>query len=377
MFVVVGPRRREPASDYRYRLAARPGGGRVSLTWAQTAEQYALWDALVMSHPAGSAYHLSWYLEHQRLPRCTVEIVLAEQDARAVAGAVVYTFRLPAGIVVSLVPSGPIARAAHEKQLPDVVKAIVQRAAAAGAMLVQFEAFEAETRDVIRDEFPPHRRFDHPVWKLYHPSLWRELRVDLRGKTAETLLASFTTTTRQRIREAMKLDADVFEIRDDSALDEIHALWEHGGRELGYVIRPLTSFRALVKESWRRDAGILVATRHEGHLAAFVYAIFHANGAMYMYGAHDRQFSQRYSTRILQYRAMCAAVERGVPYYSLGGPADGGIREYKMSFRPHMVDNWRFVGVVLRPMQLRLLRGLIGNTKWMNRAKSWATRWMK
>lgn len=349
----------------------------MSVVWADTEERRAQWDALVGSHPDGTAYLLSWYLAQQQFPRTTISIAMECEGAKAVAGAVLYSFHLPAGQTVCLVPSGPIVRAGHEKKVDEVLAAVLERAVSEGAILIQFEAFAAEMRDVIRDTFKAMPHYDEPFWKLYHPTLWRELRVDLRGKNEETLLGGYSTSTRQRIREAIKKQVAVSEARDDAEIDAVHAMWEAGGRDLGYTIRPRESFRSLVHETYAQEAGTLLTSRVEGELAAFVYAIFHGCGAIYMYGAHHPELAKGYGNRILQYRAMCMAIQHGGEYYSLGGPAESGVREFKMGFRPVLVDNWRFVTVLLRPARSRMMQGLIGQTKWMERAKAWAARALK
>ena len=123
----------------------------MGILWAETADQYALWDALLMAHGAGNGYLLSWYLAHQQYPRVDVDVAVAEHQGRAAAGAVLYTFRLPCGTSVCLVPSSPICQRGQEKSVFQLVKALAERASRKGAMLIQFEAFEPRMRDVIRD----------------------------------------------------------------------------------------------------------------------------------------------------------------------------------------------------------------------------------
>ncbi|MBM4017307.1 MAG: GNAT family N-acetyltransferase [Planctomycetes bacterium] len=346
----------------------------MPVTWVRTPEQAAAWDRLMATHPAGSAYLLSWYLAQQRLPRVEVEIAYQEREGQAVAGAVLYTYRLPAGGAVCQVPSGPVALEGAEGLLEELIQAIVARAREKRAMLLQFEAFEAEMRDVLRESLKGLELRDEALWKLYHPTTWRELRVDLRGKDPESLLMSFRQTTRQCVRKAQKEGADVSTVTDDEDLAAVHALWVRSAEERGYVPRSLESFRALVRASAERGMGHVLGCRERGRLAAFVYAIFYGSGSVYIAGAFDPQMSRGNAHHLVHYRAMCLAMERGIPYYSLAGPGTGGLRTFKAGFRPVLVDNWRFVTVVLKPLRAWAAKAIIGQGKWGQRAKRWASR---
>ena len=347
----------------------------MGILWAETADQYALWDALLMSHEAGNGYLLSWYLAHQQYPRVDVDVAVFEHQGRAAAGAVLYTFRLPCGTSVCLVPSSPICQRGQEKSVFQLVKALAERAARKRAMLLQFEAFEPRMRDVIRDSLRSYRLGNEAIWKLYHPTQWRELKVELSGKTPETLLAGFGGDCRRRIRQGMGESVAVQEVAEESALDEVHSLWVRSAADRGYTPRPRDSFVSLVEEVRARQAGALLVSRINGQLAAFVFAIFHGVGSTFVATAYDAAINPGFATHLLQYRAMCMAMERGCAWYSLGGPGTAGIREYKSGFRPVLVDNWRFVTAVLHPLRVMLLKGLVGRdrTSWMERLKKWTT----
>jgi hypothetical protein len=299
---------------------------------------------------------------------------MVEGDGRAVAGAALYTYRLPVGGAVCQVPSGPIAREDAEDALTELIQALVARSRRKRAMLLQFEAFESETRDVLKDSLTGLHLRDDAVWKLYHPTLWRELRVDLRDKTPETLLASFRQDIRQRIRKALKEGLDPQVVGDAPGIDEVHAMWVRSAEERGYVPRPIEGFRSLVQDSARRGMGALLACRAEGKVAAFVYVIFHGCGSVYIAGAFDPGVSHGIAHHLLHYRAMCMAIERGIPYYSLGGPAGGGLRTFKRGFRPVLVDNVRFVTAVLKPVRVWSLKAFLGQAAWIQKAKRWAVR---
>ena len=346
----------------------------MPVTWVKTVEQATLWDRLLTSHPAGTAYLLSWYLEHQRFPRVSADIAIIEQDGRAVAGAVLYTYKLPGGQSVCQVPCGPIALPEAEGALGELVRALVDRARENGAMLLQFEAFEAEMRDVLRDGLKDFRLRDDAVWKLYHPTLWRDLRVDLRDKTPETLLMSFRQTTRQCVRKGLKVGATVEEASDETAIDAAYAMWSKSAEERGYTPRSREVFRALVKDSTERGMGSLFVCRTDGQLAAFAYTIFYGCGSVYIAGAYDAEIGRGYAQHLVQYNAMCRALERKIPYYSLAAPGSAGLRTFKQGFRPVLFDNWRFVTVVLAPMRVWLIKGIIGRAKvpWMHKLKKWA-----
>ncbi|MCK6486297.1 MAG: peptidoglycan bridge formation glycyltransferase FemA/FemB family protein [Phycisphaerae bacterium] len=346
----------------------------MTLIQATTPEHRALWDELLRSHPAGSGYLLSWYLEHQRLPRTEVEIWLFVRDGKAAAGAVLYCYSLPGGARICQVPSGPIARAGQHKCLGELVAAIRARATELGATLLQFEAFEPEVRDVLRDTFAGADVRDEPIWKMYHPTLWREYRVMLEGKTSETLLASFDTSTRRHLREAAKSDVDIRTITEDGDVATAYALWNAGAARTRYTIRTAENFQSLIRAMWRHDGGVLLVSYVEGQAAAFVHSVFHGQGSVYISGAHRPEVSSTFGARVLQYRAMCLALERGIRWYSLGGPATGGIREFKERFRPVLVDNMRFVTVLLKPLRAKLLKSIIGRTSWMHAAKRWVAR---
>jgi hypothetical protein len=335
-----------------------------------TDEDLEAWDAFVERHPQGVHQQLSWWMRRQEFALVETGVVVAREGGRICAGAALYHFGLPhAGHGVTIAPNGPLVEAGHLGCLPDLVRAIVQEGRRRKAILIQFEAFAAHVDAPLRQAARVWPVENDVIWRLYHPGLWRDVRVILEGRSEEDLLKSFRQDTRSRIRQAIRKGYEVAVCESESDLRAGYDILQRAAAERGYGVRPLPVFLDLFEAGQRRGAAHALICRFEGETLGFRFAIRCGRGLYGVRIAHRETDKSGPVGRFLHWHCMKQAMAWGLAYYSLGAPTRGSIAEFKEGFNPVIVDNRRFVTVVLRPEILPWVRLLINDTGLMDSAR--------
>lgn len=239
-------------------------------------------------------------------------------------------------------------------------------------MLLQYEAFPAALQEPLRLHYAERKPLTRPVWKLWHPVLWRDFRVLLAGRTADQVMAGFNQATRRKIRKAQKSGVAVERLNDPAQLQEVHSIWEEDAQRQGYVPRTLRQIRELYDESTARGVGEVLLARVGDEIAAFNFVLHYGIATYYLHGGYREKHSDACANHLLQFEAMQRAMARGSTYYSLAAPGRGGLLQYKQGFGGEIADNTRFVTVPLKRAWTKLLGPVMGQVKLMNIAKKWA-----
>ena len=337
------------------------------------ADELRAWDRFVASHPQGSHWHLSWWLDCHRAPFSRTGILAVEQDGRIVAGTAWhrYGFRQ---CNVTIVSNGPLVSDPASPALGSLLASLKEDCRRAGSFLLQFEAFEPAMGEPLRSFFARHRLEDQPVWKLRHPGIWRDIRIPLAGRTQEELPKSFNRLARRQIRDAQQAGVEIVEGCDDGDIATAYEIFRESSARKGYVIRSRQDFRELIRQAWKHGMGRLLLARVEGVPAGFLFGVFHHCGAVGVHTGHTERYANIPTGRLLHWYMMLQAMNEGIPYLSLAAPGRGGVREFKDAFHPQLIDNTRFVTVILKPHLVEPLRGLIGDVRWMEPLKRLAAR---
>lgn len=347
----------------------------MQIRFPSTPDELTAWDSFVTSHPGGSHWQLSWWLARHRRRFVTNRIIAVFDGSKIVAGAGLYRFgpAWPAP-AVTVVTNAPLMEAGREDALKVLANGLVDEARRNGSMLLQLEAFDAGLTEPLGASLAGRTVHREALWKLYHPGVWREVRILLSGRTPDELLKSFNRLVKRQIKKAEEAGVEVSDASDDEAVRTAHHIWSEGGKRKDYRIRSFSDFRDLVAEAARHGMAHLLVARINGEPASFLFSIFYGCGAVAVSTAFTDQHAEIPSNRYLHWRAMLEAQARGLPYFSLAAPGRDGVRQFKDHFHPELIDNTRFATVVLRPALVALSRGLIGNAKWMPRMKGWVVR---
>jgi hypothetical protein len=335
---------------------------------ASTAEDFDAWDAFVSGHRHGTHSQLSWFMRSMAGGRLSIDVLMTRDEARdeqrVVGGAALYTLTAPVvGTRVTIVGHGPLVEPGNAAALSATLEGIRGHIERTRPVLVQFEAHEADVHDAIRERFADRKISAQPIWKLWHPVLWREVRVALKDKTEADLLAGFNQTTRRKIRKADKADVRIRPAKDESEMPEVHAIWCEDADRQGYAARPLDQIVSLYRESTQRGIGDVLIAEVDGAVAAFNMIFHFGVGSYYLHGGFREKHADACPNHPLQFEAMKRALARGKDYYSLAAPGRGGLAQYKAGFGGEIVDHTRFVSVPWRPLPLKLMRGAISNIR--------------
>lgn len=339
-----------------------------------TQEELARWDDFVTSLPQGNHWQLSWWLACHQHAFATTGILAVEEAGRIVAGTAYHRYGMR-GINVTIVSNAPLVTDPSSPALACLLAALEEDCRRKGSFLLQFEAFEPEVAEPLRAFFSRRPTEDQPIWKLRHPGIWRDIRIPLAGRTPEQLLKSFNRLARRQIRDAQEAGVEVIEARDEQGISQAYEVFRESSARKGYVIRGYKDFRALIQEAWKRGMGRLLLARIDSVPASFLFGVFYRVGAVGVHTGYTERHARIPSNRLLHWHMMLRAMEEGIPYLSLAAPGRGGVREFKDAFHPQLIDNTRFVTVLLRPCLTGVLRPLIGDVRWMGPLKWLASRW--
>lgn len=201
------------------------------------------------------------------------------------------------------------------------------------------------------------------------------------GATEESLLATFSKSTRQRIRAAQKAGIAVRHDRAGERLTEFGQLLVERADDLGIAMRPELGYLA----AWRRllaagHARLLVA-EHEGELLGGLLFYVQAGMLSTAYSADRAALRRRFpgAMHLVRWSVIREALAGGLPAVELGGvdvpghrepprpeEANHGLFEHKRSFGAEWVARTTARRVVLRPWADRLAatrRGVLAGAR--------------
>jgi len=332
---------------------------------AETPPQCDEWDSFVTAHPSGTHWHLSWWLQHHRRWFRRASVVMVRRDGRIVAGTAVHHLGPSVrGCSVAVVTNGPLVHPGDEVALDALLDALVRDAERSGSMLLQFEAFDAGLYERLRHYFSGWETALEPIWNLYHPGVWREIRIPLAGMTPDELFRKFNRTCRKQIRRAEEVGVEVSEGCDDATVRRAYDAWVASAARQGYAPRPYEDFLGLTRTAADHGMAKFLVASVGGRTAAFLFSIFYRVGAAALYTGYTEEHAEIPCSRLLHWRTMVDAIGQGIPYLTLMAPGRGGGLKFKQDFHAALVNNSRFMTVVLRPRMVRLAAPFITSPRW-------------
>ena len=203
------------------------------------------------------------------------------------------------------------------------------------------------------------------------PSIHVMRRILVPGLDEESLLRSFSKSTRQRIRAAQAAGVTVAESSEPAQLEAFAALLHERADVVGMQLQAGTGF----VEAWRRligaSLGRLLLAHHEAELVGGLF-LFRQGGIIATAYSADRASRRQDlpgTMHLVRAAAIRAALEEGCPAIELGGvdlpghrtpPRQGdpnrGLYEHKRGFGAEWVEREPARLIVLRPGAVRMAR---------------------
>ena len=161
------------------------------------------------------------------------------------------------------------------------------------------------------------------------------LRLDVKDKTEEEVMASFHPKTRYNARLAARKGVTI-EVKGIEACEEFHDLMLVTGERDNFATRDTSYFKRIM-EAFGDDARIYLA-KYEGKTIAGALNVICGDKEWYVYGASSNEYRNVMPNYLVQWEMIKWAIERGCKYYDFrGGYPDEsnplhGIFKFKKGF---------------------------------------------
>lgn len=338
-----------------YDEKASPDGPVVVAHASDTAPED--WDELTVKAPGGHVMQGTAWAAYRRSHGARPRYVTFD-DGRA-ALVILRSSPLLPGATAS-VRRGPV----HAGDGPE-------RLAARAAALAAYLRTQG-VRDLFLDpEFDADARYDAAMdghgfrtTAEFQPSI-HVMRLKLSaGATEASVLASFTKSTRQRIRAAEKAGITVREDTEGRLIDAFGQLLVERAKDLGIDMRPETGYLSAWRHLVEAGHARLLVAEHERVLLGGLLLYVQGGMLSTAYSADRASLRHRYpgTMHLVRWRAIQDALAMGAPAIELGGvdlpgyreppqrdEPNHGLYEHKSSFGAEWIVRTPARRIVLRP----------------------------
>ncbi len=295
----------------------------------------AEWDGALAQ--LGNAHFLQSYAwgEFKRLYGWHADRILIGDAGQPLGYASLLTRRLAPGLWVGYVPRGPI---------------LIQPCADTLAVALASLETLARRRRLLWLKVDPEI-WDEEATAWAAPTMqergWRKgSEVQFRNSVVldlsepeEALLARMKPKARYNIRLADRKGVSVDQAAAEG-LDELYSLYRETANRDGFIVRPLSYYRALWSSLLTNDMATVLFARHNGRTLAGIVVVAYGPNAWYFHGASANEGRNLMPTYLLQWHAMLWARQRGCRTYDMWGApevadtSDGmaGVLRFKLGF---------------------------------------------
>lgn len=183
------------------------------------------------------------------------------------------------------------------------------------------------------------------------------LRLNLKDKTEEEILASFNQKTRYNIRLASKKGVEVKEL-GINGIEEFYELLKITGNRDGFIIRPISYYKELFKYF---DGITVLIAYYENTPIAGIMPLTYGNKTWYLYGASSNIHRNLMSTYLLQWEAIKIAIKNNSILYDFKGFSykegkPDGLYRFKSGFGTELVELIGEVNLEIKPLKYKLFK---------------------
>jgi peptidoglycan pentaglycine glycine transferase (the first glycine) len=334
------------------------------------SEDRAGWDQLLATIPGGHVLQ-SWAWGELK-----ARFGWRVHRFRAGSAAAQVLFRpLPAGLgSIAYVPKGPLVGFDDRPAVQQLLDAIRPLARQHRAVCLKIEPNREQDPNLAEQllslEFRPSPHTVQPR---------RTILVDLDAEP-DTILGRMKQKTRYNIRLAERKGVTV-RAGDEADLGAFYELMERTSERDGFGIHSKAYYETVHRLFVSSGQGRLLLAEYGGHLLAGLVALAVGDTAVYMYGASSDEERQRMPTYLLQWAAMCWAIEQGCHAFDLWGVPDEdeetleaqftrrseglwGVYRFKRGFGGRLVRTAGAWDLVYAPLRYR---AYIAAIRWLNR----------
>ena len=192
-------------------------------------------------------------------------------------------------------------------------------------------------------------------------------RLDLKNKTEEDLLKSFTQKTRYNIRLSAKKGVTIREgTRDD--LKIFYEIMKKTGTRDDFSVRPLEYFKKIYDAMSPNYAKLIIA-EYEGKAISAVLPILYGNKVWYLYGGSSNEHRNLMANYLLQWEMIKWGLNNECDTYDFRGvsgfknPKDPqyGVYKFKKGFNGEFIEFVNELYIVFNP----IMNVIFNFSKWI------------
>lgn len=196
---------------------------------------------------------------------------------------------------------------------------------------------------------------NHDINKVIQPKY--EMILNIKDKTEEELLASFSQKTRYNIRLSIKKGV-TFEEGTSSDIEQFFDMLKTTSQRDEFIIRDVSYYKKVYNTMNETGHAKLYFALYNNERIASTLEIIYGNKAWYLYGASLRKYSNVMPNYLLQWEMIKNAKKNGCEYYNFGG-ASGymnentpgyGVFRFKKGFNPEFTEYIDELYIIFKPI---------------------------
>lgn len=254
-------------------------------------------------------------------------------------------------------PRGPICDITNKEILAELIKQVKELAKKEKAFIFRWDPDVSNSNEefknmMLENGIKLKNNINHDITKVIQPKY--EMQLNIKDKTEEQLLSSFSQKTRYNIRLAIKKGVTIEE-GDNKDIKDFFEILSTTSQRDQFTIRNI-SYYEKVYDIMKEHAKLYFAV-YNGKRIASTLEITYGNKAWYLYGGSLREHSNVMPNYLLQWEMIKHAMKNGCELYNFGGvsgyideKASGyGVFRFKKGFNPEFIEYVDELYIIFKP----------------------------
>lgn len=256
-------------------------------------------------------------------------------------------------------PRGPICNITQKDVFSKLIEEIKKLAKKEKAFIFRWDpdipnSNEEFKKIVLENGVKLKTNINHDINKVIQPKY--EMQLNIKDKTEDELLSSFSQKTRYNIRLAIKKGVTVEEGTSEDIKEFFDILSTTSQRDQ-FTIRNVSYYQKVYDTMKEGGHAKLYFAVFDNKRIASTLEIIYGNKAWYLYGGSLREHSNMMPNYLLQWEMIKEAQKRGCEFYNFGGvsgyideKASGyGVFRFKKGFNPEFIEYVDELYIIFKP----------------------------
>lgn len=290
------------------------------------------------------------------------EVIIVRDENGKIAGSMSVLIKKMPIINTSMLycPRGPVCDIENKEVFAELMKKLRELAKREKAFIFRMDppipnSNEEFRKMAIDNKIKLKSNINHDINKVIQPKY--EMQLNIKDKTEDELLASFSQKTRYNIRLAKKKGVTIEEGSSDDIEQFFTILTETSQRDQ-FTIRNVSYYKKVYDIMKEKSHVKLYFAKYEEKRIAATLEIIYGNKAWYLYGGSLREHSNVMPNYLLQWEMIKQAMQNGCEFYNFGGvsgyideKASGyGVFRFKKGFNPDFIEYVDELYIIFKPV---------------------------